>query len=612
MQTPKPRNGTLEVPRKVSPRAVRQLKTTAIETESSSSPNQAFRTPKERSPKVADRRSPRSPVPEKRRPSKISELEIQISQLQEQLKKANDQLSESESWKKQAQLEAEESQKQLLILSSKLEESQKQLPDSSTSEENHVTELQKISPEDQAWESELEAAHEQNSENSDALSSAVNEIQRLKAELERVAESEVAQTKQAESTHLELESLKENLIETRSLVENMKIQLRDSKESEANAKTLANETLMQLEAAKQSVEALRLEGMKGTEAYNFIATELDRSRARVNSLEELVSELKADLAKASMSHTQEALENGQNQKSEEQNLLEAEVTALKSEVEQLRAALENAESRTREEQIQSTMKVEGANELVEKIEHAASQKEGELLAELGKAKSDIEELKANLMEKENELQGIEEENQELHFKLEKNLTSERESELENELQKLNKTVADLKSRMMDKETELQNTSEDNEMLRLEVSKRGIDSVKANDEAVAELDAARARERDALMKLGLAMEEADKNHRRAARVAEQLNAAQTASSEMEAELRRLKVQSDQWRKAAEAAVAMLSLGNNGKFIERTGSLDNPLTAKRNSPFSDDIDDDLLRKKNGNMLKKIGVLWKKPNK
>jgi len=61
--------------------------------------------------------------------------------------------------------------------------------------------------------------------------------------------------------------------------------------------------------------------------------------------------------------------------------------------------------------------------------------------------------------------------------------------------------------------------------------------------------------------------------------------------------------------------MLSAGNNGKFMERTGSLDsnyNPVVGKLNSPYSEEMEDDLLKKKNVNMLKKIGVLWKKPQK
>ncbi|GKU93643.1 hypothetical protein SLEP1_g7219 [Rubroshorea leprosula] len=621
MQTPKPRNRSLEVPQRVSPRAVRQHKTTAVGTESSSSPNQASRTPKERSPKVVDRRSPRSPVTtEKKRPSRISELELQISQLQEQLKKTKDQLSESESWKKQAQLEAEESQKQLLAMSSKPLDSQKQNHDLSNSEETHVVKLQKSSQEEdqghQAWKFELDAVQKKHSGDSAALAFAMNEIQQLKAELERVAISEAAQTKQAESAHVELQSLKGNLMETLSLVENMKTQIRDSKESEAHAQNLASETLLQLETAKISVEALRSEGMKATEAYNSVASELDQSRERVNSLEELVSKLKKDLAKAGNNLSLESDRDGnveketeEHQKSEEQGQLEAEVSFLKSEVELLRSALENTKTKAQEEHFQST------DALVEQIGCTSSQREAVLLAELEKAKLDIEELKVSLMDKENELQGIVEENEGLHMKLEKNLSSERETELENELKKLNEAVADLKANMMDKETELQNIAEENDILRLEISKRGLDKGKTNNEVVVELEVTRAREREALMKLGVAMEEADKNNRRAAHVAEQLDAAQIANSDMEAELRRLKVQSDQWRKAAEAATAMLSAGNNGKFMERTGSLGshyNSVTGKVGSPYSEDMDDDLLKKKNGNMLKKIGVLWKKPQK
>ncbi|PRQ47443.1 putative interactor of constitutive active ROPs [Rosa chinensis] len=58
---------------------------------------------------------------------------------------------------------------------------------------------------------------------------------------------------------------------------------------------------------------------------------------------------------------------------------------------------------------------------------------------------------------------------------------------------------------------------------------------------------------------------------------------------ETELRRLKVQSNQWRKTAEAATVIFSTGNNGKFVDRTGSHDNhynPLS----SPYSEDLDDD----------------------
>lgn len=89
------------------------------------------------------------------------------------------------------------------------------------------------------------------------------------------------------------------------------------------------------------------------------------------------------------------------------------------------------------------------------------------------------------------------------------------------------------------------------------------------------------------------------------MAEQLEAAQAAYAEMETELRRPTVQSEQWRKAAEAATAMLLAGNNnGHFMEITGSMDSncsPLMGNINSPYADDIDKDMLKKKNVNWLR-----------
>ncbi|KAG2673724.1 hypothetical protein I3760_13G104300 [Carya illinoinensis] len=623
MQTPKARSSSSEVPQKVSPRAVRQLKPAALETDSASASTQTSKASKDRSPKVIERRSPRSPMSEKKRPSRISELESQVSQLREELKKAKDQLSLSESWKQQAQQDAEESKKQLSALSLKLEESEKQLLELSNYGEAGVFNLQEISQEnDQARQFELEAIQKQNSVDSAALASAMNEIQQLKFQLEMVAKSEATQTKQVELANAEMQSLKGNLAETLCLMENMKNQLQDCKESEAHAQAMVAETLLQLETARKTVEMLRSDSMKAIEAYHSIGSELDQSRARVNLLEGLVRKLEADLKNASGELYQNPsgdddlqLELKRNHEIGESIDSKAGLHSLKSEVARLRSALESAETKYHEEQIRSTVQIRSAYELMEQIKSGSSLREAELEAELKNTKADVEELKANLMDKETELQGILEENEGLNSKLGKNHSYQKEYELEKELKKLNEHVADLRANLMDKETELQGITEENGILKLEVKKREMNGAKVNDEVAAEVEAAKTAQREALVKLGIVMEEADKSNRRAVRVAEQLEAAQSANSEMEAELRKLKVQSDQWRKAAEAAASMLSAGNNGKFMERTGSLDsnyNPVAGKISSPYSEDTEDDLLKKKNGNMLKKIGVLWKKPQK
>ncbi|XP_047182916.1 interactor of constitutive active ROPs 3 isoform X1 [Vigna umbellata] len=598
------RSGSSEVPQKVSPRAVRQLRPTTVETDSVSSSSQANKSSKERSPKVTDRRSPRSPVVERKRPSKISELESQISQLQNDLKKVMDQLVLSESSKRQAQQDALESKEQLLALSAKFEDSQKHVLDLCAAGEGRVLELQKIIDErDMACQSELEASKKQLSVESAALASAMNEIQMLKTELELVANCESVQSQQAKSADMELLNLKQNLSEALSLVDTMKNQLRDYKESEAQAQALVNETMLQHEAAKKSIEILRADVAKAVDAYNTIALELDQSKARVSSLEALVSKLQTDPISSKFEHQPEIWIEGEGSDD-----LEAEVVSLKSEVGRLQYAVETAETKYQEEKIQSTVQIRSAYELVEQIKSETGKREGELEAELKRQKADIEELKANLMDKETELQGIVEENDNLNTKLQESMSSKNEHELKRETKRLEECVAELKSDMMDKETTLQSISEENEMLKMEINKLS-DGGKVSEEVAAEVEGAKAAEREALMKLGIVMEEADRSNKKAARVAEQLEAAQAANLEMEAELRRLKVQSDQWRKAAEAAAAMLSSGNNGKLTERTVSLDNNYKC---SPYAEDMDDDFQRKKNGNMLKKFGVLWKKPQK
>ena len=547
-------------------------------------------------------------------------MESQLTQLQEDLKKTKEQLSSSESWKRRAHQEAEEAKKQLVAVSAKYEESQQQLLELSASEEDRVQELRKISQDrDRAWQSELEAVQKQHSMDSAALASAMNEIQKLKIQLEMVANSEASQTKYAESAHVEIQRLRIELADTLSLVEEMKTQLNDCTESEARALNVVSQTQMELGETKAAAEAIQSDGIKTMEAYNSIALELEQSKAQVKSLEELVRKLQEDLANSSSANVanpsgdaQLAQENGEN---EETNQLKQELNLVRFEVGQLRSALDAAEMRYQEEYIQSTLQIRSAYEQAERTRSESRQREAELEAELRKAKDLVEELKVKLMDKETKLQNISEENKGLNVKIEQNQSNERESELGMELKKSEATLADLKASLMDKETELQSITEENEMLKSEIMKKETENSKVNGEAVATIEAVKAAEHEALTKLSYLTEEADKNSRRAERVTEQLDATQAANSELEAELRKLKVQSDQWRKAAEAAASMLSTGNNGKFVERTGSLDNnylTIGARMGSPCSEDMDDDSPKKKNGNMLKKIGVLWKKGQK
>lgn len=544
MQTPKASSS--ETPLKISPRAVRQLKTTTLETTRASSSNLASRTPRDRSPKINARGSPKSPASEKKRPSKILELESQISQLQEELKTTKDQLTSSKSCKIKAEENEEELKEQLLSSSLELKESQNRLSELSLSVEAHKTNLEKIT------------------------------------------EDRDRALQRAESTELELQNLKESMNGTLSVVEDMKEQLRGCKESEAHALAMVGETLSQLESAKKMVEALQLESINAEKVYNSVASELDQSRANVNLFEGLFKKLKAgELENTEFVQDEKIVQLEENEKIIQ---LEAELNSVKNELGVLKTALEYAEIKYNEERINSMLLIGSLNETAELTNSSFSVREAELETELSKAKADVEEMKANIMDKENELQGISEENESLHMKLEK---SPGESEVEKEMRILREDIEILKGNLMDKETESQNILEENEILKTEMKRREMED--------GEVEATKARER----------EESD---RRVVRVTEQLEAVQAVNAEMEVELRRLKVQSDQWRKAAEVAAAMVSTYNDGKFVERPGSLASSYNTvgKLGSPYGGDIDDELLKKKNGNVLRKIGVLWKKPLK
>lgn len=617
MQTPKAsRNGSTEVPQRTSPsskssqksspqanRIARPLKVAGSGSGSIGSPNSLSRTPKKRSPKVLERGSPRSPMTQKHPPSKLSELESQLAQLEDEFKRAQDQLCSSELQKRHAQQEAEETKKQIFVMSARLEESQQQLRELSASEDDRVLELRKLSQErDRVWQSELEAIQKQHSMDSAALASALNEIQKLKRQLE----FEANQSMHAENARAEIENLREKLSETLSMVENMRKQLTECKNSEARPLEVSRVAQMQLEETMKSAGSLQSEGVKAKEAYNSLVSELEQSKAEVASLENLVKKLKEDVEFRTHDSSKEDV--GDDDKKNETNELKAEIDSLKLEIGQLKSALEASEVRNEEEYIQSTLQIRNACGQVEQTKSDSSANQAKI-EELKKANIAIEELKSEIMTKEAMIHNVLENNQELSAKIEENENGPKKSELEAELEKLKADFQDLKADLLDKETQFQHTTEENEMLKTEILKR-------EKEAAALAEVAKAAEKEALMKLGCITEEADKSSDRVARVAEQLDSAQTANAQLEAELRRLKVQSDQWRKAAEAAANMLSNGsNNGKFVDRTVSLDNSynsLAAKMDSPLSDDMDDDSPKKKNGNMLKKIGVLWKKGQK
>ncbi|KAF6993383.1 hypothetical protein CFC21_010283 [Triticum aestivum] len=612
MQNSKTRNGSSDAPQRTSPatpRSSRVAKTGGNETDSAGiTPT---RTPTERSPKVIERRSPRSPVTEKKRPSRLTELESKVNQLQDELKKTKEQLSASEARRRQAQQEADEAKKQGQDASSKLEESQCQLVELSAAEESRLQELRKIQQErDRTWQAELEALQKQQSVDAAALSSALSEIQRLKLQLEATVQSDTARAKQCEHADSELEGLKQGMELRLATIEALKVNVSESDKAAADANATATEAKLQLETAKATIDTLLAEGARLQECLRSKDIELSESKARVASLEEdlkkaqaaaneILNEAQAGNANGGFgSPLTEVLKKSEHPTSD----VNGSCGSPDPEIEHLRMALEVAEMRYQEEQTRMAFETKTVYEMLENVKSECTRQVCDVELKL-KSKND------ELMAAQAALTGKPQED--LHRS---DGLSEMQPELEAKLMKSITDIAELKANLMDKENALQSLAEENETLKSEAGRKEAEVQQRYEAAVAELELAKAAEQDVRMRLGYVTEEADKSSRRAARASEQLDAAQAASAEADAELRRLRVQSDQWRKAAEAAAAALAGGggnNGGRMVERTGSLDTEYNGSiggklMGSPFSDE---ESPKRRNSGVLRRMSGLWKK---
>lgn len=218
-----------------------------------------------------------------------------------------------------------------------------------------------------------------------------------------------------------------------------------------------------------------------------------------------------------------------------------------SEAAELRAELEAAEARYQEEKILSTVETQCAYELMDQIKTESDLRHGKLAAALESAKSEVIFLKASLFDKESELRIALDAN-----KLQAEMRTD--------------SSADALKK------QLQGALHENGQLKQEL--RQYESEKGSATArTAEADAAEAAKK----------------------------------GEMETELRRLRVQAEQWRKAAETAMALLTVGKggNGKVVERSESWE----GGKYAGLCEELDDDAAARKNGNVLRRISGMWKK---
>ncbi|KAG2591764.1 interactor of constitutive active ROPs 4-like [Panicum virgatum] len=152
-------------------------------------------------------------------------------------------------------------------------------------------------------------------------------------------------------------------------------------------------------------------------------------------------------------------------------------------------------------------------------------------------------------------------------------------------------VAELKAKLAEKDTEIAALTAENAELKKQAGEAAEAAKKAEEDA-----AAKASQAEHDLKEGTARE---------ARMGEQLRASEAAREALDGEIRRLRVQTEQWRKAAEAAAAVLGGDNHLTGLAGNGNgWGSPAT------MPDDGDDEGLGgKRKGAGIRMLGDLWKK---
>ncbi|CAH2037229.1 unnamed protein product [Thlaspi arvense] len=165
----------------------------------------------------------------------------------------------------------------------------------------------------------------------------------------------------------------------------------------------------------------------------------------------------------------------------------------------------------------------------------------------------------------------------------------------------------LKARMYDMEKEHESLGKENESLKNQLSDSAseMSNVKANEDKMA----------SKVCRIG---EELEESRAKTAHLKEKLESMEEAKDALEAEMKKLRVQTEQWRKAADAAAAVLSGEFEMNGQDRSGSAEKCFAGglfeqagfMEPPGMADDSDDGLgsgKRKSSG--MKMFGELWRK---
>lgn len=142
--------------------------------------------------------------------------------------------------------------------------------------------------------------------------------------------------------------------------------------------------------------------------------------------------------------------------------------------------------------------------------------------------------------------------------------SQPENPLVGELALKNDEINLLRTNLDEKDKELEAFRQENESLKSQLDEKSL-----------KISSAQSQIDELTLRLNKVSEELEKSKSSAVQINEKLEATEKSKEELENEMKRLHVQTEQWRKAADAAASVLSGGvemNGRRISERCGSMD----------------------------------------
>ncbi|XP_038998502.1 interactor of constitutive active ROPs 4-like isoform X2 [Hibiscus syriacus] len=213
-----------------------------------------------------------------------------------------------------------------------------------------------------------------------------------------------------------------------------------------------------------------------------------------------------------------------------------------------------------------------------------------------------------------EVKQAEEKNKAIAISIASPAESEQEEPSLHDLASKNDEINMLKSKLEEKEKELTLFANGNENLKKQLI-----------EATSNILSAKAKEEEMNLKLCQVGEELEASNTNSAQLKEKLQSVEEQKETLEAETKKLRAQTEQWRKAADAAAAILSGGmdTNGRISNQCSSMDKHFGGVIETPagggfagyfgspaLGDEMDDGFRSGKHkGSGIKMFGDLWKK---